>query len=96
MLSRKSLADDVVPLWCTYFDELVLRQEEAYLTNPRLFSRCGKFKSMPWRMAIVMTDWEIAAQMQEAVDKRMASEEPPVSKQDFFFYLCKERDAAWM
>jgi hypothetical protein len=55
------LCNEAVGMFCQRFDKLTASQEQAYLTQPKLFSRCGKFKSVPWRWALVLSKWEEGA-----------------------------------
>ena len=44
-----------------HFNEQTLRQEMAYLTNPRQFGAAGKLKSLPWRLALILHNAELGA-----------------------------------
>ena len=55
------LSPDAASLFCQRFDKMAIEQEWSYLIDAKKFSQCAKFKSQPWRLAMVLSKWEAAA-----------------------------------
>ncbi|CAE7699424.1 unnamed protein product [Symbiodinium necroappetens] len=53
-------ATDSLELFTQHYDTQVIAQESSYLANPQLFSRAGKLKSLPWRLALLLHVWNNA------------------------------------
>ena len=53
-------ATDALERFTQHYDAQVLAQESSYLSNPKLFSRAGKLKSLPWRLALLLHVWSNA------------------------------------
>eukprot|EP00974_Lingulodinium_polyedra_P014825 1434255-Lingulodinium_polyedra.AAC.1 len=54
-------ANDALEHFMKHYDEQTLLQEEAYLTDPGKFSLAGKLKSLPWRLTLLLHNWNLGA-----------------------------------
>eukprot|EP00438_Fugacium_kawagutii_P031201 Skav220796 [mRNA] locus=scaffold150:236840:244810:+ [translate_table: standard] len=50
-------AADALDYFREHYDAQVLKQEQSYLQDPKLFSHAGKLKSLPWRLALLLHSW---------------------------------------
>ena len=61
-------APDALEYFSVHFDQRVLQQKLSHLQNPKKFSHAGKFKSLPWRLAILQHTWRHACSYLEDPD----------------------------
>ena len=61
-------ATDALDSFMSHYDSQVLAQEQSYLRNPKLFSKAGKQKSLPWRPSLLLHVWDSACLKRQNAD----------------------------